>query len=67
MAVRRETGVRQGHGSTGDYGWGGAFGTTFWVDPRENLTVVFMSQAPGMNRKGPTESREGAVLSAIRD
>jgi CubicO group peptidase (beta-lactamase class C family) len=31
-------------GSNGDYGWGGAASTTFWIDPAEDLTVVFMSQ-----------------------
>jgi len=31
-------------GSPGDFGWGGAASTTFWVDPVEDLTVVFMTQ-----------------------
>ena len=28
----------------GDYYWGGAASTIFWVDPREDLVVVFMTQ-----------------------
>ncbi len=31
-------------GSRGDVGWGGAASTTFWVDPVEDLVVVFMTQ-----------------------
>ena len=31
-------------GSTGDYGWGGAYHSTYWVDPKEDLTVVYMTQ-----------------------
>jgi CubicO group peptidase (beta-lactamase class C family) len=31
-------------GSAGEYGWGGAASTTFWVDPAEDLTVVFLTQ-----------------------
>jgi CubicO group peptidase (beta-lactamase class C family) len=31
-------------GSAGDYYWGGAASTTFWVDPVEDLFVVFMTQ-----------------------
>ena len=31
-------------GSTGEYYWGGAASTAFWVDPSEDLTVVFMTQ-----------------------
>ncbi len=31
-------------GSNGTYSWGGAFYTLFWIDPRENLIAVFMTQ-----------------------
>jgi CubicO group peptidase (beta-lactamase class C family) len=31
-------------GSAGEYAWGGAASTAFWVDPAEELTVVFMTQ-----------------------
>ncbi len=29
-----------------EYNWGGAGGTYFWVDPREDLFVVFTMQSP---------------------
>jgi CubicO group peptidase (beta-lactamase class C family) len=32
--------------AAGDYHWGGAGGTAFWVDPREWMFVVFMMQSP---------------------
>jgi CubicO group peptidase (beta-lactamase class C family) len=31
-------------GSLGRYGWGGAAGTRFWVDPLEELVGLFMIQ-----------------------
>ena len=31
-------------GSLGEYWWGGAASTAFWVDPVEDLSVVFMTQ-----------------------
>jgi CubicO group peptidase (beta-lactamase class C family) len=31
-------------GSVGDYGWGGAASTAFWVDPVEDLTGLFLTQ-----------------------
>jgi CubicO group peptidase (beta-lactamase class C family) len=34
-------------GTTGEYFWGGAAATAFWIDPREELTVVFMTQVIG--------------------
>jgi CubicO group peptidase (beta-lactamase class C family) len=32
-------------GSVGEYGWSGAAGTTFWVDPKEQLVGIYMVQA----------------------
>jgi CubicO group peptidase (beta-lactamase class C family) len=31
-------------GSVGAFGWGGAYFTSYWVDPTEQLVVVFMGQ-----------------------
>lgn len=36
--------VRSGSPSIGDYYWGGAASTIFWIDPKEDLSVVFMTQ-----------------------
>ena len=32
-------------GSPGEYNWGGAAGTSFWIDPMEKLIGVFMVQS----------------------
>ena len=34
------------YGSPGRFGWGGAYGTNYWVDPVEDLVVVYMVQYP---------------------
>jgi CubicO group peptidase (beta-lactamase class C family) len=36
--------VKSGSIAAGDYYWGGAASTIFWVDPKEDLVVVFMTQ-----------------------
>jgi CubicO group peptidase (beta-lactamase class C family) len=36
--------VASGTLGAGDYFWGGAASTIFWVDPREDLVVIFMTQ-----------------------
>ncbi len=36
--------VRNGGIGRGDFYWGGAASTIFWVDPEEELSVVFMTQ-----------------------
>jgi CubicO group peptidase (beta-lactamase class C family) len=43
FAVRTDAGVSPFEGSVGDLSWGGAGGTVFWIDPKENMTVVFMA------------------------
>jgi CubicO group peptidase (beta-lactamase class C family) len=42
--VLLDLGQSQTVGSVGEFGWGGAASTTFWVDPREELIGVLMSQ-----------------------
>lgn len=44
FAVRKENGLAPWPGSIGDYYWGGYAGTYFWMDPKEQLTVTYMSQ-----------------------
>ena len=46
FAVRTDAGVVPFAGTAGDYYWGGAAGTAFWVDPKEKMFVVFMMQSP---------------------
>ena len=31
-------------GTVGEYAWGGAASTAFWIDPKEELIVIFMTQ-----------------------
>ena len=40
-------------GSVGEYNWGGAAGTKFWIDPQEQLVGIFMVQSiPHRTRLG---------------
>ncbi len=50
--------------SSGSFGWSGAFGTTFWVDPKEDLTAILMVQTPGGIRSADFAN---AVMQAIVD
>ena len=45
FAVRTHAGMGTMPGSVGQYYWGGAAGTTFWVDPAERLFAVMMIQS----------------------
>ena len=50
VAVRVDAGVAPFLGSVGDWYWNGAGGTSMWVDPAQDLAVVFMIQAPKQGR-----------------
>ena len=58
FAVRTEAGVSFAEGSVGEMNWSGAGGTTFWVDPQEDMFVVFMAQ---------TVSQRGRIRVALKN
>lgn len=44
FSVKKDLGLRGELGSVGEYGWGGAYHSTYWVDPKEDLVVVYFTQ-----------------------
>lgn len=66
FAVRTQPGLAPFPGSVGNYYWGGAAGTTFWVDPVERLFAVLMIQAPGQREHYRVLFRD-LVYAAIAD
>jgi len=40
-------------GTAGEFAWGGAAGTAFWIDPDEQMIVVFMTQIMQMGLPAP--------------
>lgn len=42
--VVEDLGARGAPGSVGEYGWGGAYHSAYWVDPAERLVVVYFTQ-----------------------
>ncbi len=44
FGIRTERGVYDELESLGSFGWDGAFYTRFWVDPKEDLLGIFLSQ-----------------------
>ena len=68
FAVRKETGLNAMTGSAGEYRWGGAAGTAFWIDPKEQMVVVWMTQAqPGPRRGEDRDLFRQLVQAAIVD
>ena len=44
FTVTTDLGARGKPGSVGEYGWGGAYHSQYWVDPAEELVVVYFTQ-----------------------
>ena len=44
FSVTLDTAKAQVIGSEGEYAWGGAASTAFWIDPAEDLIVIFLTQ-----------------------
>jgi CubicO group peptidase (beta-lactamase class C family) len=64
FAVRTQEGMAPFPGSPGQYFWSGMGGTFFWIDPKEDLFAVFMSQGPGQREYTRTLARN-LVYAAI--
>ncbi len=44
FSIVEDLGARGEPGSVGEFGWGGAYHSTYWVDPAEELVVVHLAQ-----------------------
>lgn len=44
FSIVTDLGTRGSLGSVGEYGWGGAYHSSYWVDPVEDLVVVYLTQ-----------------------
>jgi CubicO group peptidase (beta-lactamase class C family) len=65
LAVRTTPGVVRMMGSVGQFSWPGAAGTDWWVDPKEELAVVYLSAAPGPIRWHYRQKINAMVYQAI--
>ncbi|HEX6996906.1 MAG TPA: serine hydrolase domain-containing protein [Gammaproteobacteria bacterium] len=67
FAVVEDVGARGAPGSVGEFGWGGAYHTTYWVDPREDLVVVYLTQLLPSNGLDDHDKVRALVYQAIVD
>jgi len=44
FSVVKDVGAYGSPSSVGEFGWGGAYHSTYWVDPKEKLVVVYFTQ-----------------------
>jgi CubicO group peptidase (beta-lactamase class C family) len=65
--VVTDLGERGQMGTLGEYGWGGAYHSIFWVDPQEELVVVYFTQLIPAKNIDDHEKLRTQVYQAIID
>ena len=66
FGVRLDQGMAYVPGSPGDAMWAGAWGTSFWIDPKEQLVGILMAQGPS-NRYQTRMVYKNLVYGALSD
>jgi CubicO group peptidase (beta-lactamase class C family) len=67
FSIRMDVGAAGQPGSPGEFGWGGAYHSTYWVDPVEDLVVTYFTQViPAIGLDDHTRLR-ALLYSAITE
>jgi CubicO group peptidase (beta-lactamase class C family) len=67
FAVKTDLGASWKIGSVGEYTWGGFFSTTFWVDPKEQLIGIVLTQLRPNDKLDIHEKFKALTYQAIAD
>jgi len=67
FAVVTEKGSAKFPSQTGTYSWGGAFKTSYWVDPKEKMVIVFYRQLYNTTHGDLADKFRVLAYSALND
>jgi CubicO group peptidase (beta-lactamase class C family) len=67
FSVVEDLGQRGSPGSVGEFGWGGAYHSTYWVDPEEELVVVYLTQVIPAGNLDDHGKLRALIYSSILD
>lgn len=67
FSVVEDLGQRGVLGSKGEFGWGGAYHSTYWVDPQEELVVVYFTQLIPANGLDDHQKLRALIYQALMD
>ena len=65
FSVCEDLGDRGVPGSVGEYGWGGAYGSSYWVDPKEDMVIVYFKQLTPTNNLDDQSKLRTLIYQAI--
>ncbi len=66
-SISKDLGLRGELGSVGEFGWGGAYHSSYWVDPKEELVVVYFTQVIPIQNVDDHQKLRALVYQAIID
>lgn len=67
FSVLEDVGTRGTPGSVGELGWGGAYHSTYWIDPVEDLVVVHLTQITPAGGVDDQDKVRTLIYQAILD
>lgn len=67
FSIITENGSRLGPSQAGTYAWGGAFSTSYWVDPKEDMIVIIYRQMWGSHVADTDKAFRPLVYQALND
>lgn len=67
FSIREDVGAAGQPGSVGEFGWGGAYHSTYWVDPVERLVVVYLTQVIPATGLDDHAKLRALVYSAVEE
>ncbi|HRH60127.1 MAG TPA: serine hydrolase domain-containing protein, partial [Chitinophagaceae bacterium] len=66
FAIETEKSANRGPRSTGSFGWGGYFGTTYWADPKQKLVCLIMTQQNPNSHGDITSKVSNMIYAALK-
>jgi CubicO group peptidase (beta-lactamase class C family) len=67
FAIVTEKGSAESPSQAGTFSWGGAFSTSYWVDPKEKMIVLFYRQLWNSSHGDLAEKFRVLAYSALND
>lgn len=67
FSVVTDLGRRGSLGSVGEFGWGGAYHSSYWIDPVEDLVVVYFTQVIPAQNLNDHQLLRNLIYQAIVD
>ena len=67
FGVVEDAGLAGSIGSDGEFFWGGAASTVFWIDPKEELITMFLTQLVPSSAYNIRRELHNSIMTKIKE